>query len=200
MLRLWMTGVACVRGNRRIFHNLNFEVGAGQAVSVTGPNGSGKSSLLRVIAGFLRPAEGTIVLEGVSEENPISEQAHYLGHADALKPALTVAENLSFWARYFGGTGAPTPALEAVGLAGLAHLPAGYLSAGQRRRLSLGRLLAAPRPIWLLDEPLSSLDSAGQELLAAIMRKHMAGGGIIVAATHAPLGIGVGRVEMERHA
>ena len=158
---------------------------------MVGPNGSGKSSLLRLIAGLLRPAAGQIELRDGAEERTIAEQAHYLGHLDALKPSLTVAENLGFWTRYLGEEApAPThPALAAVGLGGLAHLPAAYLSAGQRRRLSLARLVAVPRPIWLLDEPASALDAAGQERLAELMREHLGTGGMILAATHGPLGI-----------
>jgi len=155
-----------------------------------GPNGSGKSSLLRLIAGLLRPSAGRIELQGGAAEQTIPEQAHYLAHLDALKPSLTVAENLGFWTRYLGA--GPSPASEvlaAVGLGGLADLPAAYLSAGQRRRLSLARLIAVPRPIWLLDEPTSALDAAGQERLAELMRQHLGTGGMILAATHGPLGI-----------
>ena len=136
-------------------------------------------------------AAGQIALTDGAEERTIAEQAHYLGHLDALKPALTVAENLGFWTRYLGEEApAPAnPALAAVGLGGLAHLPAAYLSAGQRRRLSLARLVAVPRPIWLLDEPASALDAAGQDRLTDLMRAHLGTGGMILAATHGPLGI-----------
>lgn len=124
------------------------------------------------------------------------EQAHYLGHQDALKPSLTVRENLAFWADFLGGANAAgasadvvTDALAAVGLADLADLPAGYLSAGQRRRLSLARLLAVPRPLWLLDEPTAALDTAAQARLAELMQAHLTGGGMILVATHGPLGL-----------
>jgi len=135
-----------------------------------------------------------IRLEGGAPDTSVAEQAHYLGHLDAFKPALTVSENLGFWACYLGAKAASTrptadPALGAVGLADLDRLPAAYLSAGQRRRLSLARLIAVPRPLWLLDEPTSALDVAGQTTLATLMRQHLAGGGMIVAATHGPLGI-----------
>jgi heme exporter protein A len=190
MLRLSASGLGCIRGFRSVFTSINFELSSGEALALTGPNGSGKSSLLRLVAGLLRPAAGRILLEGGAEERGLAEQAHYLGHLDAFKPALTVAENLGFWMRYLGDAGGTTaPALGSVGLSALADLPAGYLSAGQRRRLSLARLSAVPRPIWLLDEPTAALDAAGQERLGALMQGHLAEGGIILAATHGPLGI-----------
>ena len=190
MLRLSASGLGCVRGLRTVFHNLNLELSAGQALALVGPNGSGKSSLLRLIAGLLRPSAGQIALQGGAPERTLPEQAHYLGHLDALKPSLTVAENLGFWARYLDANLTPGgSALAAVGLGALADLPAAYLSAGQRRRLSLARLLAVQRPIWLLDEPASALDAAGQERLTELMRGHLVAGGIVIAATHGPLGI-----------
>jgi heme exporter protein A len=190
MPRLSVSGLGCVRGSRRVFDNLDLQLESGEALALVGPNGSGKSSLLRLIAGLLRPAAGEIALAGGAAERTVGEQAHYLGHLDALKPSLTIAENLDFWARYLGSDAAVgTSALSAVGLGGLVNLPAAYLSAGQRRRLSLARLVAVPRPIWLLDEPTSVLDAAGQERLAELMSAHLSGGGMILAATHGPLGI-----------
>jgi|SRR4051812_2572566 heme exporter protein A len=201
MLRLSVSGLGCVRGSRRVFDNLNLQLSSGEALALVGPNGSGKSSLLRLIAGLLRPAAGEIALEGGAAERTVGEQAHYLGHLDALKPSLTVSENLGFWARYLSSDAAVAPsALSAAGLSGLMNLPAAYLSAGQRRRLSLARLVAVPRPIWLLDEPTSALDAAGQERLAELMRGHLGGGGMILAATHGPLGIECKELQLGRSA
>lgn len=182
--------LGCVRGGREVFSGLGFRISAGKALVLTGPNGAGKTSLLRMIAGLLRPAAGRIELAGGEAELSVAEQAHYLGHQDALKPSLTVRENLQFWARYLGGGDeALASALAAVGLDELADLPAAYLSAGQRRRLSLARLLAVPRRLWLLDEPTAALDIAAQERLTGLMREHVGGRGIIIVATHGLLGL-----------
>jgi len=192
LMQLIASDLACVRGGRRVFTGLSFSLSAGDALVVTGRNGAGKSSLLRMLAGLVRVAAGHLHLEAGDPELSIPEQAHYLGHQDALKPSLSVEENLTFWSRYLGGA-ARAEALAELGLETLADLPAGFLSAGQRRRLSLARLLAVPRPIWLLDEPTSALDAASQVRLADVMRRHLAGGGMIVAATHGPLGIEAAR-------
>src|ERR1700758_3065594 len=187
-MRLVGSDLACIRGGREVFRGLSFTVGAGDALLVTGPNGVGKSSLLRLVAGLVRPQQGRLELDGRDLELTIGEQAHYLGHQDALKSSLSVRENLDFWACFLGGgAGKRDVALAAVD--GLPELPAIYPSAGQRRRLSLARLIAVERPIWLLDEPTSALDAAAQAMLADLMRAHLAGRGLIVAATHGPMGL-----------
>lgn len=189
-MRLAGHGLRCVRGGREVFAGLDFAAGSGEAVAVMGRNGSGKTSLLRLIAGLLVPAGGTIALDGGDAELTLPEQCHYLGHRDALKPALSVAENLAFWADFLGGERVDfAESLATVGLAHATDLPAGFLSAGQRRRLSLARLLTVRRPVWLLDEPTNALDVAGQDMFSGLMRQHLAAGGMIIAATHAPLGI-----------
>jgi heme exporter protein A len=189
-MRLSGSGVRCVRSGRDVFSGLDFEASSGEALAVIGANGSGKTSLLRMIAGLLVTAGGSIGLEGGDSELTLPEQAHYLGHRDALKPALSVLENLSFWRDFLGGEASDArESLAAVGLDHAVSLPAAYLSAGQRRRLSIARLLTVRRPIWLLDEPTNALDVAGQSMFAGLMSDHLAQGGLIIAATHAPLGI-----------
>ena len=195
-MRLVGANITIERGGRRVFSDLSFEVSAGAALMVTGPNGAGKSSLLRAIAGLLSLASGALVLHGGDDALATGEQAHYLGHADALKGVLTAAENLAVWAAMLRGDDAPAAktmsvaaALERVGLAHVAGFPVNALSAGQKRRVALARLLVAYRPLWLLDEPTAALDAAAQARLSEIMRAHLAAGGLIVAATHAPLGL-----------
>jgi heme exporter protein A len=177
------------RGGRVLYDGLSFSVAAGQALVVAGPNGAGKTTLLRTLAGFLPAEAGRIDLDGGAAEASIAEQCHYVGHTNAVKPSLTVAENAAFWSGFLGG--APDrldAALAAFGLAALRDIPAGYLSAGQRRRAGLLRLLLAERPLWLLDEPTTSLDTAAQEMLAGAVNRHLARGGLVVAATHVALG------------
>src|SRR5262245_29536938 len=188
-MELQADGLTCSRGGREVFRNVSFRVPAGEALIVTGRNGAGKSSLLRMIAGLVRVAAGRLSLNGGKTDTPIAEQAHYLGHQDAMKTSLTVAENLCFWTQFLGSRSDLSLALELLDLAPLADLPAVYLSAGQRRRLSVARIVAVPRPLWLLDEPTSALDAPSQTRLSEIMRGHLAGGGIIVAAAHGTIGL-----------
>ena len=189
-MRLLANDLACIRGGREVITGLSFTILAGRALVVLGPNGVGKSSLLRLMAGLVRRTGGTIVLEGGDPELSVPEQAHYLGHQDALKPSLTVLENLTFWAQMLGaGTPAIAQALTTVGLGSIVDLPAGYLSAGQRRRLSIARLATIKRPIWLLDEPTTALDTGSQAMLAQLMGEHLKAGGLILAAAHGPIGL-----------
>jgi heme exporter protein A len=182
-----------VRGERVLFKDLNFQLSAGEALSVEGSNGAGKTSLLRIVAGFLAPAAGAIsVTQGadrVSDNEERGKLFGWLGHLDAAKSQLTPAEVLRDYARLYGGNTDTEMALTRVGLAGLADLWCQYLSAGQKKRLALARLLLSARTIWLLDEPLASLDEKGKRLAAELIKEHNAAGGIAIAATHEPLGL-----------
>ena len=190
-MRLAVKNLSGERGGELIFSDLSFQVGAGSAVMVTGPNGVGKSTLLRIIGDLLPPSEGTIEFSGGGEEWPSAgAAAHYLGATNAMKPALTVGENLSFWRSFLGEHLCTVDeALEQVGLLDIAQLPFGYLSTGQRRRVAIARLVVCYRPLWLLDEPTSGLDKRSEARFTELMCNHLAGGGLIVAATHLPLGL-----------
>ncbi|PZN97509.1 MAG: heme ABC exporter ATP-binding protein CcmA [Hyphomicrobiales bacterium] len=189
ILALDAENLACSRGGRVIFEGLAFRLGNGEAIALTGRNGAGKSSLLAMLCGRLRADAGTIRLEGVTESRP-AELSHLVGHRDGLKTALTAQENLAFAQALLGDPAlSPDEALAAVGLPHVAGLPVGYLSAGQRRRVALARLLVSRRPFWLLDEPMSALDLSAQVMLTGLMRGHLAQGGAILAATHGPLGL-----------
>ncbi|MDQ0317231.1 heme ABC exporter ATP-binding protein CcmA [Amorphus orientalis] len=184
--------LAVDRGGRRVFEGLSLDVPAGAGVAVTGPNGSGKSTLLRALAGLLKPTEGSVAFAGADPEAPMASHVHYVGHLDAVKTQESVQQNMAFWATWLG-----TPldldgieaALEPLDLAHLVDLPASVLSAGQKRRLSLSRLLAAPRPVWLLDEPTGALDAASERRFCAMIERHLDAGGLVVAATHLPLDV-----------
>ena len=180
--------ISCQRGGRTIYRDVRFRLAPGEALLVTGPNGAGKTSLLRQIAGLLPLAAGDLRLEGATSDADLPELCHYVGHADAVKTRLSVGENLAFWADFLGEDRTDLAgALAAFGLGPLADLPAGLLSAGQKRRLALTRLFAAPRPIWLLDEPQSSLDAASLELLDTALANHLEAGGVAVVASHTKL-------------
>lgn len=185
--------LSCFRGGRLVFRALRFAVGAGQVLSLEGPNGAGKTSLLRMIAGFLAPAAGTIcVRTDGSDVTDGEERARFigwLGHHDAAKSQMTPRETLAFFASLYGVRTDFDIALQHVGLSKARDLPAQYLSAGQKKRLALARLKLSGRPLWLLDEPLAALDTAGKALAADLIRAHCGSGGIVIAATHEPLGV-----------
>jgi heme exporter protein A len=187
-MKLTAENLSCERGGRLVFSAVNFAVKDGGFMQITGPNGSGKSSLLRLVAGLSDPASGNLKTDGKSEDIPLAQHCHYIAHADASKSALTVLENLSFWCDFLGG-GDTAAALSAMNLKTLATFPVALLSAGQKRRLALARLSLVARKVWLLDEPSVGLDDASQILLIDAMRAHLKNAGIIIAATHVPLGL-----------
>ncbi|MCJ8506600.1 heme ABC exporter ATP-binding protein CcmA [Rhizobium lemnae] len=204
-MRLLAENLSAHRGEDLIFSNISFELKEGQALILTGRNGSGKSTLLRVMAGLLRPASGTISFwyDAARKAHNLGEVAHYLGHRNAMKTELTVRENLAFWKDFLrdaaGGTGySVVDAARAVELEQVLHLPFGYLSAGQQRRMSFAKLLVGYRPVWIVDEPTAALDVSAEALLARLMREHQVRGGVILAATHQPLELlDVKRLEMK---
>ncbi len=178
---LTVTDLACERGDRMLFSGISFTVVAGGALQVEGPNGSGKSSLLRILAGLLAPAAGTVTGGGARG---------FLGHDAALKTGMTVAAELAHWARIdMAPAAAVATAMAAMNLGGLADVPCRHLSSGQRRRAGLARVLASGAPLWLLDEPTAGLDTASTALLAGAMRAHRDGGGMVVAAVHGDIGL-----------
>ncbi|QGY02298.1 heme ABC exporter ATP-binding protein CcmA [Methylobacterium mesophilicum SR1.6/6] len=188
-MRLSVDNLACRRSGRRIFSNLSFTLGPGDALAVTGRNGAGKSSLLAILSGRLRPDAGRIVAGDVGEAS-LPESLHAVGHRDGLKSTMSAGENLLFAQRLLGAPRlTPREALERLGLGHAHDLPVAYLSAGQRRRVALARLLVCARPLWLLDEPTAALDTASQALLAELMAGHRADGGLVIAATHQTLGL-----------
>ena len=190
-MRLVADNLAGERGGETVFSGIGFTLEIGGALVVTGPNGIGKSTLLRTMAGLLPLAAGRLALEGGGDKwSDIASACHYLGHQNAMKAALTVTENLAFWRDFLGEAHLPlSDALDMVGLADIGHLPFGYLSTGQRRRIAIARLLVAYRPVWLLDEPTAGLDHASEAQFADLMAAHCEDGGMIVAATHLPLAL-----------
>ena len=185
--------LTCIRGQRVLFRDLSFRVAAGQVLSLEGPNGSGKTSLLRLIAGFIAPASGTVSLSTgdavIGEAEERGRHIGWLGHHDAAKPQLSPREVLTFFARLYGSVGDVEAALAGVGLASIADLPCQYLSAGQKKRLALARLRLCGRAVWLLDEPLAALDADGKARAAELIASHAKNGGIAIVATHEPLQI-----------
>ncbi|MDR6432605.1 heme ABC exporter ATP-binding protein CcmA [Brucella pseudogrignonensis] len=200
-MRLGAENLAGERGGETIFADLSFELSSGEALIVTGPNGSGKSTLLRIICGLLAPEQGKITLVEDATTLPVRAACHYLGHQNAMKPALSVRENLLFWQEFNGAAALQIDeALEAVDLPGVEHLPFGYLSTGQKRRVSIAKLLISHRPLWIVDEPTAGLDKASESRFAELMRDHMREGGMVIAATHIPLGLeGVKTLDMAQY-
>ncbi|KQV20455.1 cytochrome C biogenesis protein [Rhizobium sp. Root1203] len=195
-MHLDAANLAARRGEDLIFEDLSFRLESGEALVLTGKNGSGKSTLLRVVAGLLRPERGLVTFTDSQgrTDGTVSEVSHYFGHRNAMKSELTVDENLTFWRDFLGnGNGGSRVSVEdaadAVGLAGIAHLPFGYLSAGQQRRFAFAKLLVAYRPVWILDEPTAALDASADRLFADLIETHRKHGGIVLAATHQSLGL-----------
>lgn len=194
--------LACVRGGRAVFAGVSFQVPPGGVLILRGPNGAGKTSLLRLAAGFLAPASGSFAWS----DGPIEPDAHrarvtWAGHLDAVKPAFTVAENLSFWIAVGGATTGTGAALASVGMGALADLPAAYLSAGQRHRLNLARLAASDAPLWLLDEPTAALDDSSVASLLGLIAAHQQRGGLAVIASHVELALdNIASLDLGRHA
>ena len=187
--QLDVKGLGCTRGGRALFAEIGFTLEPGKALVLTGPNGVGKSSLLMCLAGLLAH-EGSVRFEGRGEEDRPGTDLHFLSHLPALKPNLSLKDNLLFWTDINGGDRARVdPALEEARLDHAADLRASYLSAGQTRRLALCRLLVAPRPVWLMDEPTAALDTQGDAWVAGLIDAHLAKGGLAVIATHLPLGL-----------
>jgi heme exporter protein A len=183
----------CVRGERTVFSGLDFNLAGGGALILIGRNGSGKSSLLRLMTGLLPPASGNVTWENTGiDEDPEAHggRLHYVGHYDAVKPVLSVAENVAFWASLRGTQVDVTAALEAFGIAHLAEVPGRFLSAGQKRRVNLARILATPAPLWLLDEPTTALDKETIAALETTIAAHRVGGGMVVISTHSDMHLG----------
>lgn len=193
LAQLTGASLTCLRGGRVVLRDLSFEARAGRPLVVTGPNGAGKSTLLRLVAGLVSYQAGTLAFQdgggsAVSEETE-GHLMHYLGHQDGVKPALTVTENLVFWQNLYGHAQSVAEALEELGIGYLAEVPGQFLSAGQKRRVNLARLLVSHRPLWVLDEPTASLDAEGAEIVRRLIESHSATGGLTLVTTHLDLGL-----------
>ncbi|TNE59947.1 MAG: heme ABC exporter ATP-binding protein CcmA [Alphaproteobacteria bacterium] len=193
LFKLSGEGLTCLRGGRVVLQDLSFEAIAGRPLVVTGPNGAGKSTLLRLVAGLVSYQAGTLLFAG-ADGAPVSDESngylmHYLGHQDAVKPALTVVENLTYWQRLYGARVSVGEALGQLGITFLADVPGQFLSAGQKRRVNLARLLVSHRPLWVLDEPTASLDQEGAEIVRGLIQRHSAEGGLTLVTTHLDLGL-----------
>ena len=190
-MRLIADQLAGKRGGETVFSDISFALGQGDGLIVTGPNGAGKSTLLRTLAGLLPIGAGAIRFDGAGADFPtLAAACHYLGHENGMKKALTVSENLAFWQEFLGNPHLPIgEALEMVGLETIGHLPFGYLSTGQKRRIAIARLLVSYRPVWLVDEPTAGLDKHSERQFIELMKAHLEDDGIIIAATHLPLGL-----------
>lgn len=194
---LSIENLALTRGDRLLFEGFNAKVGAGEALALTGANGAGKTSILRCVAGFIRPHEGAVVFDGAEADEARSAAMHFLGHQDGLKGARLAREELAFQVRWTGGSQMDIErAVETLELGPLMELEVRKLSAGQRRRLALGRLVASARPLWLLDEPMAPLDTRRREVFGALMADHLRRGGMIVAAVHDPLPVAARTAEV----
>lgn len=201
-MQLTAENLSARRGEDLIFKDISFVLEQGECLILTGRNGSGKSTMLRAVAGLLRPESGRVTWtsEGAETGMRAAEACHYLGHRNAMKAELSVSENLSFWKEFLGDFNAGPnsdgrsvsvgEAAESVGLGGITHLPFGYLSAGQQRRMAFAKLLVAWRPVWILDEPTAALDVSAEVVFTGLIKQHLAEGGIMLAATHQPLGLG----------
>lgn len=193
-MQITASNLSVQRGEDFLFMNVSLNLTGGDALLLKGPNGAGKSTLLRCLAGLIRPDIGTIMLRGDQLEagTTLAEASHYLGHKNAMKSELTVGENLTFWQKFLGSFQGKSAlsiedAAERLGLSSLLHLPFGYLSAGQQRRMAMAKLLCAYRPVWILDEPTSALDVNADTLFVTLLNEHLSKGGIVIAATHQPL-------------